>query len=404
MIVGPCTVVSGGAEPRVWEDVAVRVVGAHVAQIASPGVLAAAYPEERLWPARGRVVMPGFVNTHGHLARQLARGRNLRSPAEGRRYETSLSAEDVRWSATAALVEGLHHGITTVGDFHRSGACLDLSLNEVVTAALDVGVRVATCYGASELDRPVERRAAFEECMGFASDLRRRRDGRAACLAGVQAATLDGVHSMLDEALEVVGDQLALHVDLALDVTPAERWRPRGARPVSSHPTLWAHAESAPRGLLGEATARGDVLSAVGAGSTAALLREAGVAWGSDNGLNAPPLADAQHGWGVGAESHYQRLFVHGARWAQHHFGASLGVLGPGAPADMILLDYRPATELSARTLYEHLCAGLLRAPVSGAMVGGEVVMENGEILTVDEGEVAIRARECATRVWERLG
>lgn len=403
MIVGPCTVVSGGAEPRVWEDVAIRVVGAHVAQIAPPGVLAAAFPDERLWPARGRVVLPGFVNTHGHLARQLARGLNLRAPAEWRRYEKTLSPEDVHWSAKAALVEGLHHGITTVCDFHRSGACLDLSLNEVVGAALEVGVRVATCYGASELDGAAERRAAFEECLGFASDLRRRRDGRAACLAGVQAATLDGVHTLLDEALEVVGDQLALHVDLALDVTPAERWRPRGARPSPAHPTLWAHVESAPRGLLGEAAARGDVLSAVGAGSTAALLREAGVAWGSDCGLHAPPLADA-HAWGIGGESHYQRLFVHGARWAERHFGAGLGVLGPGSPADLILLDYRPATELSARTLHEHLCAGLQRAPVSGAMVGGEVVMENGEILTVDEREVATRARECATRVWERLG
>ena len=76
----------------------------------------------------------------------------------------------------------------------------------------------------------------------------------------------------------------------------------------------------------------------------------------------------------------------------------------PGAPADFILVDYRPATELSPRTLGAHLWHGLLRAPVSGVMVAGSVVMDNGVMVSVDEREVAVRARECARRVWERLG
>ena len=56
------------------------------------------------------------------------------------------------------------------------------------------------------------------------------------------------------------------------------------------------------------------------------------------------------------------------------------------------------------RTLVEHLWSGLLRAPVAGAMVAGEVIMDGGQIVAVDEREVAARARECAARVWERLG
>jgi hypothetical protein len=37
-------------------------------------------------------------------------------------------------------------------------------------------------------------------------------------------------------------------------------------------------------------------------------------------------------------------------------------------------------------------------------MIAGDVVMDNGTLVTVDEREVAARARECARRVWERLG
>jgi cytosine/adenosine deaminase-related metal-dependent hydrolase len=405
MIIGPCTLVTGGLEPQVLEDAAVRVTGSHVAQVGHAGTLAGAYPEETLWPARGRVLMPGFVNTHAHLARHLARGLGLRSPREWRRYENALSAEDVRWAAMAALVEGVRHGVTTVCDFHRSGSLIDLSLSEVVGAAEELGVRVATCYGAAEVDTPLERRAAIDESLGFARDLSRQRSGRLRGMMGVQGHTLDGVRALLDEALETAGDRLAVHVDLALDVTPADRWRPGTPWKPGPLPALWAHAETAPRGLLAAAQERGDVLSAIGTGSAAALVRDADVAWGSDAGLNAPPLPDPTHPFarGVRAEMHYQRLFVNGPRWAARHFGEELGVIAAGSPADLLLVDYRPATEFSSRTLLDHLWGGLLRAPVAGVMIAGEMIMDNGTLLTIDEREVSARARECATRVWGRI-
>lgn len=402
MIVGPCRVVTGGPEPLVYDNAAVRIVGSHIANVATLGDLAAAYPEETLWPARGRVLMPGYVNTHAHLARHLARGLGLRHSAEWRRYDRALSAEDVSWAVKAALVEGVRHGVTTVVDFHRSGACLDLSLSEVVAAADKVGVRVATCYGAAEDDTPLERRAAIDECVGFARDLARSNRGRLRGMLGVQATSLHGIETLLAEAMESAGG-LAVHVDLALDLTPAERWTKAEVLPETALPALWAHAERAPRGLVGAVRDRGDSLCATGSGSAAALVRETEVAWGSDDGANAPPVPDGPYIPGM-ADAHYRRLFLAGSRWATDHFGEELGRISPGAPADLILVDYRPATEFSTRTLGAHLWAGLLRAPVAGVMVAGNVVMDNGVLVSLDESEVASRARECAARVWKRVG
>ena len=406
MIVGPCTILTGGPQPHVIEDGAIRVEGAHIAQVGPAGAIAAAFPGDTLWPARGRVLMPGLVNTHVHLAHHLARGLGLKTAREWRRYERALSAEDVSWAVTAALVEGVRHGVTTVCDFHRSGSLIDLSLSEVVNAAARVGSRIATCYGASDIDTPLERRAAFDESLGFERALARGRSGRLRGMVGAQASTPDGVATMLEEATEAAGGRLAVHMDLALDLTPAERWPAVSGWRTSSVPAMWAHAESAPRGLLSAVQSRGDALSAVGSGGTAALVREAQLAWGSDSSLNAPPLADPLYSpaHGVRSELHYQRLFVHGARWAARHFGEELGVIAPGAPADFVTVDYRPATEFSARTLHHHLWSGLLRAPVSGVMIAGDVVMDNGTLVTVDESEVAARARESARRVWARLG
>jgi cytosine/adenosine deaminase-related metal-dependent hydrolase len=406
MIIAPCTVVTGGPEPQVHDDVGVRIVGSHVAQIGSAGSLARTYRKETLWPGRGRVLMPGFVNTHAHLARHLARGLGLRSLGAWDRYERALSPEDVRWAVTAALVEGIRHGVTTVCDLHRSSGCVDLSLSEVVAAASQAGVRVATGYCASEQDSPRERKAALEECRTFAAELRRRRAGKLKASVGVRATTLAGVETLVAEAFEAAGKELPVHVDLALDLTPAERWNARGPWRGESMPALWAHVETAPRGLLGAAQERGDALSAVGASSVTALVRDAEVAWGSDSSVNAPPLPDGAHALGFGARSqlHYRRMFVNGARWAANLFGEDLGEIAPGAPADLVLIDYRPSTEFSTKTLLDHLWTGLLRAPVSGVMVAGEVVMDNGVVLSVDEGEVAENARAAAKRVWSKLG
>jgi len=403
MIIAPCTVVTGGADPKVIEDAAVRVVGAHIAQVGPAGEVARAHKEDTLWPARGRVLMPGFVNTHAHLARHLARGLSLRGPEAWRRYDRALSAEDVRWAATAALVEGVRHGVTTVCDFHRSESCLELSLSEILGAARQVGVRVATCYGASEHDPPAERRAAFEESLGIIQQSARGHDGRLRGMLGVQAATLTGMEALLDRALEHAEGTLPIHVELKLDLTPGERWQKGGGWDAAFPPALWAHAEAAPRALLGAAQERGDVLSATGWGANAALVREAEVAWGSDASVNAPPLPESAWSGGAHSRLHYRRLFVNGPCWAGRFFGEGFGKIECGAPADLVLVDYRAATEFSSRTLIEHLGAGLLRAPVSGVMVAGEPVVDNGVLVTVDEREVALRARECAARVWARI-
>jgi cytosine/adenosine deaminase-related metal-dependent hydrolase len=406
VIIGPCMVVTGGPEPAVLEDAAVRVIGAHIAQVGPAGGLAAANPDETLWPARGRVLLPGLVNTHAHLARHLARGLGLRTSEDWRRYDAALSPDDVYWAVMAGLVEGIRHGVTSVCDFHRSGNCLDRALPEVASAAGKAGVRIATCYGADEDDTPEGRRAALKEGAGFARDLARKRSGRLRGMIGARATTLAGVETLLQEALAAAGEQHAVHVDLEIDTTPAERWA-GGIWPPGASPTLWAHADRAPRGLVGAVQGRGDALTATGTSAVAALARETDLGWGSDAGANAPPVPDASQGWNADRRTiaaHYRRLFVNGADWAAHHFGPGLGTIAPGAPADLMLVDYRPATEFSPGTVLDHVWAGLLRAPVSGVMVAGEILLDHGHVVTMDEGEVAARARECARRVWQRLG
>jgi cytosine/adenosine deaminase-related metal-dependent hydrolase len=399
-------VISGGAEPHVLEDAAVRVVGGHIAQVGPAGGLAVAHPEEMWWPARGRVLMPGLVNTHAHLARHLARGLGLQVADAWERYDRALDVDDVHHAAFAALVEGVRHGVTTVCDFHRSSDCIGSSLAKIVQAAERLGVRVALCYGADEHDPADRRRAAFEASADCARQVAAARTGSTSVLLGLRFGSAAGFERMVAEALEIGGDGAALHFDMTLDATPAERWPARLRWPTTASPSLWAHAERAPRALLGAVRERGDALSATGPAAATALVREVEPSWGTDAGLNAPPAALPEESGAIAtafSPAQYRRLWVNGPVWAAAHFGSRLGVIEPGAPADLVLRDYQPATELSPRTLRAHWATGLLRAPVSGVMVAGEIVMDNGVIVTVDEAEVAARARERARQLWHRL-
>jgi cytosine/adenosine deaminase-related metal-dependent hydrolase len=94
----------------------------------------------------------------------------------------------------------------------------------------------------------------------------------------------------------------------------------------------------------------------------------------------------------------------HNARIAGKHFPHPLGVLKPGACADIILVEYRPGTPLTPRNLAEHFYWGITAAPVSIALVGGKIILRDRRLLTVDEEETAAASRSLARSLWRRLG
>jgi len=96
-------------------------------------------------------------------------------------------------------------------------------------------------------------------------------------------------------------------------------------------------------------------------------------------------------------------MLVGGHRLAETYFGLPLGKLDAGAPADLVVLDYRPPTPLTAESLAGHLLFGLDRSHVRSTMVAGRFVLRDRRITTVDEAQVLARARTAAAALWERM-
>jgi cytosine/adenosine deaminase-related metal-dependent hydrolase len=82
---------------------------------------------------------------------------------------------------------------------------------------------------------------------------------------------------------------------------------------------------------------------------------------------------------------------------------APLGVIAPGAVADLIFVDYHPFTPLTAGNLPWHILFGFEPSMVTTTICGGRVLMRDRRLLFLDEAEIAARSRELAAGVWERF-
>ncbi|HET6202198.1 MAG TPA: hypothetical protein VFI25_05280 [Planctomycetota bacterium] len=91
------------------------------------------------------------------------------------------------------------------------------------------------------------------------------------------------------------------------------------------------------------------------------------------------------------------RVLAQGYAWVRERLGFPLGALDPGAPADLVLLDYVPADPVREENLGEHLLA-IASRHVEGVMIDGRLLYRRREpVFPVDRDEcVALLARGTA--------
>jgi cytosine/adenosine deaminase-related metal-dependent hydrolase len=408
----------------------------------------------------GRLLLPGFVDGHTHLHRRLARGLTagpvyprgypqLEEPLRSR-YERALTHEDLQASVRLAAAEAALGGTTSLFDLVRAPGCAEGSLSVVAQAVREVGLRSALAYGASDRDGAVS--VGIQECVRFCEEARRSNFEESATsaseaprrplvmgMAGLAhpdalgGATLDALqelvslHGLHFHALETEAE-LALGYQLhgRRTVERMADFGLLGPRTLAAHNNQINLPETRLLGGAGATcafTPRAAMLTEERAPRPEAVL-EAGVqaVLGTD-GLgvsskgewpwllalwrrNARP--EAQHGYHA-----LDRLWLGSQRLLSRvfSFGLAPGGTGPGAAgrlavgdqADLVLMDHRAGVPFSAESLPAQLALSLAEARVSWTVVGGRVLVREGELLTLDVREAEAHARERAEALWKRL-
>ena len=381
----------------------------------------------------GCVVIPGNVCAHHHLYSALARG--MPGPEEPPRtfpeildriwwrLDRALDPETIRLSARLGAVEAARAGTTSIVDHHASPEAIGGSLDHVADGIAEAGLRGVVCYEVTD------RHGASRGREGIAENVRFLRENRREVIRGMM-----GAHASFtigpDTMERLVGEARArrapVHIHLAEDRCDErdslERYGMRTAHRLSQagalaqgdlvahgvHLDEWEQRVVRDSGAWVAHNPRSNMNNGVGYAPVVALGSR--VALGTD-GIDGDMFTEArtcylkarEASWQTGPAFAVERLAAGAAIVGGMFDEPLLGTLQPGAPADLVVLEYRAPTPLTAATLPGHLMFGLTAAHVRDVMVAGRWIVRDRRHQLVDEEELAARCREAAPALWNRM-
>lgn len=436
---------------RILPNSAILIEGDRIKEIGPQERFLEQYPGEERLDARGQYVMPGNICAHTHFYGAFSRGMAIPGAAPKDFPEIldklwwpldkALDGDDSYYSALVCLIDAIRHGTTTLVDHHASPNAITGSLDHVAKAIEQSGIRAVLCYEVTDRDGPEKAQAGIAENIRFIEKVRceKPQNGRLSAMFGLHASltlsdeTLIASRAAVDTLLNKVGGEpVGFHIHVAehsVDefnslaksgtrvVDRLHRLGILGPRTVVGHAVYVDAREIA---LLAETGTwvshqpRSNMNNGVGLPEVESMLR-AGVrvCLGNDGFSNA-----MWEEWKAAYLGHklfhrdprrmpanlIAQMAIHNNRDLANTLlgGPPVGIIAPGAAADLIFLDYQPYTPLTAENLPWHIVFGFHESMVTTTIAAGAVLMHDRKLLCLDEGKIAAEARQRAPKIWER--
>jgi putative selenium metabolism protein SsnA len=441
MIIHNATVLTMNAGREILDDGAILIVGDTIKDFGSSKEILKKYKDPETLDANGKILMPGFINTHMHLYSTFARGIALKDkPPETFpqilerlwwRLDRALDEEAVSLSALIPLIQAVKSGVTTIVDHHSSPCAIMNSLDIIAGQFEKIGLRGVLCYEVSDRDGPGASQAGIGENVRFLDKCKKEKPSLLKGLFGLHASfTLsdDTLRSCIEAAQDY---DTGFHVHCAEALSDIEDARRRygktvverfcetgilGSRSITAH---CVHVTQEDMKILRETKTnvahnpRSNMNNAVGCAPVLEMLKRGiRVGLGTD-GMNTRmtdeirvfslihkhETKDSQSAF----EEAYTILFKNNALIASRLFDRQIGIIEKDAAADLIMVDYFPPTPLTSENLPGHILFGIIDAPVDTTIVGGRILMQKMEIPGIDEEEISRKAKRIALKVWERF-
>jgi putative selenium metabolism protein SsnA len=381
----------------------------------------------------GCLIIPGLCCAHHHLYSALAggvtgTGKRSRGFLESPQMvwwplDQALNIEDVELSALCGAVEAARCGTTTIIDHHASYSAIEGSLDAVAVGLERAGLRASLCFEVSDRHGPAAAAAAVEE------NLRFNRSNSSPLLRGMMGAHASftiSPRTMASLTGEARDAALPLHIHVSEDELDEKdsiaryksrtlhRLRAEGAIAEGDLIAHGVHLDDAEMVTLRASGAwaahnpRSNLNNAVGYAPAAGFGQRACL--GTD-GIDGDLFAETRSCYlqarsaGVPDASSFAlaRLESSSALAGALFSEPALGTLEPGAPADLVILDYRSPTPVDTSNWTSHMLFGLTSAHVRDVMLQGSFVVRDRVHQLVDEQELASRCRAAAPLLWARM-
>ncbi|MBM6775001.1 putative aminohydrolase SsnA [Olsenella profusa] len=444
LLVANGRVVTRDADNAYLEHGAVAIDGEKICEVGPESALAEKYPDAEYVDAHGGVIMPGLVNCHTHIYSGLARGLSIKGcdphdflenlEQQWWKIDRALTLDGTRASAYATVLDSIRDGVTTIFDHHASYREVPGSLFAIKDVCEEVGIRACLCYETSDRDGAEKRDQAIAENAAFArwaADARAQGNHMVAAMFGGHA-TFTLSDETMDKMAEANDGVTGFHIHVCEGMNDVwdSRERRGGIPPVER---LLQHDLLGPRTMLGHCIhvtpAEMDIIketgthvvnnpesnmnNAVGIAPVLEFYRRGiPVHLGTDaythdmlESLKVFIIAQ-RHNAGmpnVGWVEDMTMLFQNNPAMASAYFGEKIGVLAPGAVADVIVMDYPVFTPFSADNVDGHMLFGMMGKNCRTTIINGRVVYRDRSFVGIDEERINAWTLEQAKRLWGEL-
>ncbi len=436
LIVVGGTVVTMDGPRTIYDDGAVAVQGDTIIAVGPRAELESKYQAEQTVDAKGKLVVPGFINGHTHVPMTLFRGIHddvtlndwlykYIFPAEA----TNVTEEFVRWGTRLAAAEQIRSGVTTFADMYY----FEDAVAEETKAAGMRGV-----LGETFIDFPAPDNKNEAEMLAYTEKFLKKWHGDPL----IHAAAAP--HSIYTCSRKTLQDAAALarkyHASILIHAAEMKKeWedsqKQNGTSPVQyldkigvlGPDVVAAHCifvDETDRKILSQRqvgcvhSPSSNMMLASGV-SPVPELRAAGVAVGlgtdgpagSNNDLNlmeemdlAAKLAKItkMDPLALNAKAVVEMATIAGAKAL--HLEKEIGSLEKGKKADLILISLDKPNAVPMYDVYAQLAYALKASDVETVLIGGHVVMRNRKVLTVNEEQAMAKAREYKKTIAASLG
>ena len=439
-IIGNGRVITRDADRPYLAEGAVAADGEIIREIGSTAALREKYPEAAYIDARGGVIMPGLINTHTHIYSGLARGLSINGYDPHTFYQVldgmwwnidrRLDLEGTRASAYATILECIRNGVTTIFDHHASYREITGSLFAIRDVAREMGMRSVLCYEVSERDGEKKCDEAIEENAAFAKWAAGENSDMIRAMFGGHA--LFTISDRTFEKMARANDDLTgFHIHVCEGSTDrTDSWDRYNMRPIDR---LQKHGILGPKTILGHCIElTDDELDVIAATDTmcvtnpesnmgnavgvAPVLKmfEKGILVGLGTDAYTHDMLESlkveliiqrhnAHLPNVGWMESTGMLFRNNAEMCARYLSRPVGVLKPGAYADIAVFDYKPFTPFSDANVDGHMIFGFQGRMCTHTMINGRLLMRDRKLTDLDEDAITERIHAAAVNLWNEL-
>ncbi len=429
-------IVTMDGQRHIYEDGAVAVRGDMIVAAGPRADVESEFKARQTLDARGKLILPGFINGHTHVPMTLFRGLHddvtlndwlykYIFPAEAK----NVTEEFVRWGTRLAAAEQIRSGVTTFADMYY----FEDAVAEETKAAGMRGV-----LGETFIDFPAPDNKSNAAMLAYTEKFLQKWQGDPL----IHAAPAP--HSIYTCSQKTLQDAAALarkyHAPILIHVSEMKKeWedseKQNGMSPVQyldkigvlGPDVVAAHCifvDEADRKILKQHSVgcihnpSSNMMIASGV-SPVPEMRAAGIAVGlgtdgpagSNNDLDlmeeidlAAKLAKItkMSPLALNAQAVVEMATIDGARAI--HMEKEIGSLEKGKKADLILISLDEPNAVPMYDVYAQIAYSLKGSDVETVMIGGQLVMRDHKLLTVDEPAAIAKAREYQKSIAASLG